>query len=394
MGIKEKISHFLKDTHGSMATLIVFLLFVVVGLLAIVVDIGHVQAVRNELANAADAAALAGARALYPLPYGETIAENVEADCEGAKARAIATIQSNFADKERIVDVNANDIQVGKWDLTTNKFTPGCTPDANAIRVITRKDESANGPVSMGFARLLFGDKVSVWAEAIAYIGHAAALAPGCALPVAIPHCSNNPPPNCPYVVRFTDDNNDNSAWHTFNIEKANANCIRHIVSNCVLACPGDPPKEALDLTTCPGTPAEIYINNGEINAALQATHTKFRAEMKPDSDSPTGYSWLTQVLLISCGEGPCAEEPGSVTDWKAVKSMYLRGIRCIKVFDVGAAGGQYLPLDPNEDKNAKFIKGCLVDNNDCAIQAPPEGLGPIAVLPKLVWTDSNYIAK
>ncbi|TSA06872.1 MAG: hypothetical protein D4R73_10655 [Deltaproteobacteria bacterium] len=56
-----------RDETGAVAVITALCLTVFVALLALVLDIGHLVAVRGELQNAADAGALAGARALVPI---------------------------------------------------------------------------------------------------------------------------------------------------------------------------------------------------------------------------------------------------------------------------------------------------------------------------------------
>lgn len=418
----KRITAFVKDSQGSIIAFTALFLFVAVGLLAVVVDLGHVQAVRVELAAAADSGALAGARALYP---NLDPALNLDADCVGAKARALAAINANYADKAKVLAVGEDDIQVGTWDITQTpaaaNFVPGCTADANAVKVRIYKSETFNNPVIMGFAQFIYGPNIAIWAEAIAWVGNAVSVGEGCTLPVGIPHCSGNEYLACPYLVEFTPDNGDNTAWHTFTTPNANANCLKHMVANCVMNCPNDPVVDPTSLTTCNPqqpdvTPAQISVNNGEINSALQEVWDKFQEVVAVDGDdrvdnpfysaqkptdpsdpnynswSPYPYAWLTQILLLSCGEGPCGEEPGTITDWKAVQTLHLRGVKCFKVTDVMAAGKK----DPFGRKaaGAKYIRGCIVPDAECTITAQPgTGPNPPSNLPKLVWTDSNYIA-
>jgi Flp pilus assembly protein TadG len=56
-----------RDESGSVAVITAVCLVFLIGFVALVVDVGHLYSVRNELQNAADAAALAGARALFPI---------------------------------------------------------------------------------------------------------------------------------------------------------------------------------------------------------------------------------------------------------------------------------------------------------------------------------------
>ena len=57
-------SSFLKDSRGAVAAITIILMVAFFALLAIVIDLGHLMLVRSQLQNAADAGALAGARAL------------------------------------------------------------------------------------------------------------------------------------------------------------------------------------------------------------------------------------------------------------------------------------------------------------------------------------------
>ena len=57
-------SHFIKDERGFALVFLGLTIVVFLGFAALAVDIGYLYAARNELQNAADAAALAGAREL------------------------------------------------------------------------------------------------------------------------------------------------------------------------------------------------------------------------------------------------------------------------------------------------------------------------------------------
>ena len=55
----------IKDQKGAVVAIVAVCLVIFVGFTALAVDIGHLYVVRNELQNAADAGALAGARRLF-----------------------------------------------------------------------------------------------------------------------------------------------------------------------------------------------------------------------------------------------------------------------------------------------------------------------------------------
>ena len=63
--MKKKISWLIRDEGGAITVMTIIMMVAFLGILAVVIDLGHLHTVQNELRNAADAAALAGARAFY-----------------------------------------------------------------------------------------------------------------------------------------------------------------------------------------------------------------------------------------------------------------------------------------------------------------------------------------
>jgi hypothetical protein len=384
-----------KESQGSMAAMTAISLALFVGLLAVVTDLGHVHTVQNELRNAADAGALAGARALYPYSLGAHVDVVSYPDCAAAVTAAADAVRSNLADRGIISEIGANDIQYGIWDITNNTFTPqgACTQETNAVRVVTRKDATANNPVSMTFGRI-FRQDMEVTSEAIAYISWAGSVQENqCVLPIGIPMCSEEPP-LCPYPVKFTPDNSDTATWHTFTIPNASASVLRDLLENCSL-----PEKLFAYPPECP--PTAIEVNNGQINSVLQAMWDIFievvRNPNHPEyaevtvtnpvtGQQETRPAWRRPILKLSCGEGPCDDTPGSISDWKAVQQLWLRGVYCFNVYDMHADGrkdpqGVY-PLDPGENKG--YITGCV--DGDCVGNFGGGGAGLVrASLPVLV---------
>src|SRR5690349_18062863 len=62
--LRQQLGATLKDQQGAVAVMVAVFLVVLAGMTALVLDIGHALVARNQLQNASDAAALAGARAL------------------------------------------------------------------------------------------------------------------------------------------------------------------------------------------------------------------------------------------------------------------------------------------------------------------------------------------
>lgn len=174
--------------RGAVAVLAAILLVPLLGLLALAIDAGWVALTRNELQNAADAAALAGAEqlmngyVLYNLP-GQTNRGGILAAAEAsatAAARQIAS--SNAAGAVRSLVLNDADIEFGFTDAQGNYSslaTHGGYP--NTVRVVVRRDASANTPLALFFGRIFGMGSTSVAATAAAttYAGRVIDFNPG-----------------------------------------------------------------------------------------------------------------------------------------------------------------------------------------------------------------------
>lgn len=187
----------LRDQRGITIILVVLLMFVFLGIAALAVDLAHLYVVRNELHNAADAGALAGARFLYNDDGTEVnVGANQIAFDAARENRALANTGGAIA-----VDVNwaegqntgANvDVQRGHWSFATHTFTANDATDPvaldrstseldsdlnfiNAVRVVARRQAT---PAASFFARIFGYENFELSAEAVAYIGFAGSLAP------------------------------------------------------------------------------------------------------------------------------------------------------------------------------------------------------------------------
>lgn len=184
-----------KDQNGAVIVLVAILLIVFLGIAALAIDVYHVYVVRNELQNAADAGALAGARELY-LASGESVNPNANVI---ANNTAIENISENVP-----VEVNYNaaantgDVQRGHWSFAARQFTPNDSltaidvgnytteeldnPDPNinggminAVKVVVRRQDR---PASSFFAQIFGFENFGITAEAVAYIGFSGTINP------------------------------------------------------------------------------------------------------------------------------------------------------------------------------------------------------------------------
>lgn len=201
----------LNGQRGVTIVLVALLMFVFLGIAALAIDLSHLYVVGNELQNAADAGALAGARSLYN--------DNGTAVDPGANQTAYAFATANKALAETggaiAVDVNWEegqnegtdvDVQRGHWCFFDGTFTANdslapvnlwgvseteldMNPNfINAVKVVARRQDT---PTASYFARIFGFEDFELAKEAVAYIGFAGTLAPGDAdLPIAI--CSQS----------------------------------------------------------------------------------------------------------------------------------------------------------------------------------------------------------
>jgi Flp pilus assembly protein TadG len=172
----------IKDQKGAVVAIVAVCLVIFVGFTALAVDIGHLYVVRNELQNAADAGALAGARRLFIddgsiNPAANTFATSAAAD----------NMSENLA-------VEVPLVERGHWSFATNTFTPNDSLDQtdlwdvsmeeldanpafiNAVRVTTQRSAT---PAALYFAQIFSGAvSQAMETRAVAYIGFAGNLNP------------------------------------------------------------------------------------------------------------------------------------------------------------------------------------------------------------------------
>lgn len=312
----------IKNRRGIAAVIIATATVVFVGLAALAIDLSHLFVVRNELQNAADAGALAGARFLYDV-NGITVNPTANIDAYNA---AIA----NRSDKVP-VDVhwsggNTGDIERGHWSFATRTFTPNASllpvnlwdvswdeldrnPDfINAIRVRTRREDK---PAASFLAGIFGFTNFVLSTEAIAYIGFAGTLAPfEVDQPIAL--CSqsilsSNGEYSCT-VGRMINSGrlvaaHETGGWTDYNqvnpcLGGTNASDVRSLVCGN-----GNPEPIILG--------APVSTNGGQISSAFK----KFRDCWA--TKTVKRMPWKLTLLVIDCpgnNVGPCEKVAGAVT--------------------------------------------------------------------------------
>lgn len=193
--------------RGSMLVLCAGLLLVLTGFAILALDVGRIFIVRNELQNAADSAALAGANCLTRASDPAS-SSNCLPTLPGslnwtrAAARAAAQLASNSADNLALSATDAgHTIEVGYWNLLTKapsggsfniNYSPIGTYDKPAVRVSVTKDTGVNnGPIAM-LTQLMYsggGAGVPMAAQAVAVISSPSMVFPDSVIPQAINKC-------------------------------------------------------------------------------------------------------------------------------------------------------------------------------------------------------------
>lgn len=143
--------------RGAILVLSALCLIVVIAFLAFSVDLGYMVVTESELQNAADAGALAGARAL-----------------SGGRAAAVTAAQTwagkNIAGGQS-VSLASSDVEIGLWDNSTATFTvlaANSTQNPNAIRVTCRRSAANGNALPLFFAKLLGTQSADLSAKATA----------------------------------------------------------------------------------------------------------------------------------------------------------------------------------------------------------------------------------
>lgn len=179
----------LASQRGAVTLMSALLLPVLLGAAAFAIDLAWVRVVRNQLQNAADAAALAGAHHL-------NAATPSAASWSAAEQQARASVPLNAAAGEALQQAQ---IDTGYWNpqqsgsqLVLLPHTP-TAQEVPAVQVTLRKAEGVNGgPVNTFLARIWSISGIDTRARAIAGRVAPGRVQPGGVFPLAISQCLYN----------------------------------------------------------------------------------------------------------------------------------------------------------------------------------------------------------
>ena len=255
---------FSRDESGTVLIMAGILLVVFLGFGALAIDIGRIAVVRNELQNAADAGAMAGARGLVPFI---NLAAPVPHWSNG-QAVALQTVRLNKADGAFLTNCQ---IEVGYWNFQTKQMqSTAIAPtnlDAPAVRVTVRKTAGQNGgPVPLFLARIWGRNLADTSATASSAISGPGAIGKGGLFPIAvaeqlvIDHWDDNPYYRFKIGSDYHYPDEQAGQWTSFLVDENNVPFIRELMNH------GNPDKVFIgdDIWIQPGTKDTLWAKCAE----------------------------------------------------------------------------------------------------------------------------------
>jgi Flp pilus assembly protein TadG len=147
------------NQNGVTAVVLAIALVALLGFAALAVDIGYLYSARNELQNAADAAALAATRQLGRI-YAESslTSRDFSSAANASHLSSIYSTATTVAGKNIVagssVSISAGDIAIGQWNPETRTLSATLV-EPDAVQVTARRDAASGQAVALFFARVL-----------------------------------------------------------------------------------------------------------------------------------------------------------------------------------------------------------------------------------------------
>ncbi|MDD2903179.1 MAG: pilus assembly protein TadG-related protein [Syntrophales bacterium] len=341
-----KIFKLMRRTEGAVAAMTAIGLVAATGFIAVSIDLGHLYVAKNELQRAADAGALAAAKGLLAIPPGTTGPVEINPDCGRALSFSRKVVQDNHTDGATLALVDS-DVIFGKWDATARSFDAvGCSNpnQVNAIKVITRKDSTANSPVLFDFSGMMSGGIRSqdLTASSVALTGYAGHAPEGArAFPLAV-DADKVPPDNTPFQIHLNPTPGDEGCWHSYKDSSSSTSNTRDYID-------GTLPSPALQVGD------QINVKEGVADSALKEVAKQFTL---------LANQGKTYDVLV-----PVIPADSSHSGWQPIE-----GFATLRITDVNAHG---------EDK---YVQGYVVPNYIApGVEPGGPNFGTLAGIPKMV---------
>ena len=325
------------NQSGAIAVSTALMLTMLVGFVALSIDTGYLVVTKNELRNAADAGALAGAINLYSkdgkvIQTGIIYAPDTTTviATQGCNEIAYNTAIKNYSDNNPVevnwANGNTGDVERGHWSFgkgtptnpptLTRGFYPNPSPTAtvlwgvseidldhdlsfiNAVRVTTRREAL---PIASFFAKIFGYDSFQQRATAVAYIGFAGTFGEGeFEIPMAL--CEEylgDQPYTCGVAVMF--EQNENALWT--NMQQPDPNTDGTFSDTCADSANAN---ALIDLVET-GNTQDLYlggyigVTNGIVDTALQALIDKWEENSIVEEDPKKRKIWEVTLPVVDC---------------------------------------------------------------------------------------------
>ena len=170
---------------GVIAILVALITTALIGFAALTVDLAYVFVVRNELQNAADAAALSGAGRLYT--------SNAGPNWSDAETQAALVARLNKTEYKLIQDPQ---VSAGYWSTNSissimlpTSVSPSAGDSAAVMVSIQKVAANRDGPVRPFFASILGKKQIEVDARAVAAVGSPSYVGANALFPFVMSKC-------------------------------------------------------------------------------------------------------------------------------------------------------------------------------------------------------------
>ncbi len=253
--------------RGAIVIWAVLVMTLLLTLVAYVLNIGHATAVKGELQNASDGAAIGAAHSLNGQASGIL----------AARAAAAAYAALHHTDSNQVVNVNPfGDVQFCRWNMATNTSawclpwgvdpTTAGSPDdpsmpqllaTNAVRVRNGRQAGRGNALPVYLGGFLGGPAtVDVASMATAVGGGPNTLTTRCTLPLAYVDCAFTA--GCGSAIVYRNSNTDSGGFTLLGTGNVSANGIRNYLDSITSG------------GACPHVTAgsSISLNNGNISSA------------------------------------------------------------------------------------------------------------------------------
>jgi len=276
------ISAKLKSEKGVALIYVAIMLVVFIGVAAFAIDVGYQRVVRNQLQNAADAAALAACNRFYRDPSNPQVLTSLGppdwldavAEVTTDHGNRLAAIKVNTADAKQLSQAS---IATGWWDITQSlpgslwsastppSYPPNNPPTSNygpAVSVtIAKAGTQNNGPIANFFGGILGVSSTNASATATA-VAAAGPVRPNALLPLAINKAVadqegtyNSPSKTIRIGSAYHYPTSQAGQWTSFNVDSNNVPTIRDLLAT------GNPTALSIgdDIWIQPGTKTTLY---------------------------------------------------------------------------------------------------------------------------------------